>query len=243
MTEEYCAGDRKQLLKTSAIPSVSCFYTWNAKWIFPKRHSVDIQTKQENILNLPFSTGNSWEGDILTLFLLVPLLWVFPSLPFKLNDMLRISSGRLLLAFCCGLTHPAELSYWRAQFPHTTVQLLGSVPLVSAHFYLLLAVHKGGAGHFLSMPGGLQPPLCFMLRMNDTKEAHPLSVHRMGEWKTNSSKVFNTNRTKDRWKEFQICWLSSFSLLSLYLLRLPAGIWLGLFSHLKAETNAPITNS
>lgn len=167
------------------------------KWIFSKRHFVDTQTKQENILNLPCSTGNWWEGDILTLFLLVPWLWVFPSLPFKLNDMLCISSGRLLLAFCCGLTQTAELSYWRAQFPHTTVQLLGSVPLAAAHYYLLFVFHKGGAGHFLAMPGGLEPPLCFTLRMNDTMEAHPLSVHRMGEWKTNSSKVLSMNRTTE----------------------------------------------
>lgn len=153
--------------------------------------------------------------------------------------MLCISSGRLLLAFHCGLTHTAELSYWRAQFTHTAGQLLGSVPLVSAHYYLLFTVHKGGAGPFLSMPGGLRPPLCFTLRMNDTVEAQPLLVHRMEEWKTNPSKVFNMNRTEDRWKESQTCWLSSFSLLSLML---PAGIWLGLFFHLKAETNASIAN-
>lgn len=139
-------------------------------------------------------------------------------------------------AFSIPLWSNTQLSYWRAQFLHTTGQLLGSVPLVSAHYYLLFTVPKG---HFLSMPGGLEPPLCFTLRMNDTMEAQPLSVHIMEEWKTNSSKVFNTNRTEDRWKESQICWLSSFSLFSLML---PAGIWLGLFFHLKAETNASITN-
>lgn len=49
------------------------------------------------------------------------------------------------------------------------------------HYYLLFAFYKGGAGHFLSMPGGLEPPLCFILRMNDTMEAHPLPVRGMGE--------------------------------------------------------------
>lgn len=183
------------------------------KWIFSKRHFVDTQTKQENILNLSCSTGNSWEGDILTLFLLVPWLCVFPSLPFKLNDMLCISSGRLLLAFRCGLTHRAELNYWRAQFPHTTPwkQLLFAAPWKCfPGFSSFLPSFCCPERRSWAFPVNAWRSWASPLRYTQDEwhnGGHPLSVYRMEEWKTNSSKVFNMNRTKHRWKESQICWV------------------------------------
>lgn len=110
------------------------------------------------------------------------------------------------------------------------MQLPESFHLAWAHYYPPFIFAKGGVGCLLSIRGGIEALPCLTHRMNDVTGAHPLSVCRKGEWRTNSYKELNLNRTKDGWEESQLCWLSSFSLLSLCLLTLPAGVWFGCFS-------------